>query len=130
MPALKQQHVPPRPNTADLERLLSAVENELDALGSSMKQHDSALIERHASGLREALTRAIDVFTRAARTGQVPTALRARLMKASGQVAAQRESLMRATVALDSAMDVLLPRTREVVYAKPGPRPQPTLFAH
>ena len=123
MTATPLQSVPMHcPDATDLEQLLCAVERDLNALGQSLRQHDSDRIERHASGLRDALTRAIDGFSRASRAGQVPAALRARLVKASGQVAVQRESLLRATVALDSAMEVLLPREDAVVYGSPGPR--------
>jgi hypothetical protein len=117
------------PDTADLERLLSAVEVDLDALGESLRLRDSARIERHSSDLRETLTRALDGFTRASRTGQVPAALRARLVKASGQVAMQRESLLRATMALDGALDALLPRDDAVVYGRLDRRSS-ALFTH
>jgi hypothetical protein len=96
--------------TAPLERLLAAVETELSDLGSALHRRDSCAIEEHAQALRVALEQAVDGFSRAARGSQgVPPALRNRLMNASGEVAAQRESLARATVALDHAMDVLMP---------------------
>jgi hypothetical protein len=115
-------NAPRCPDATDLESLLSAVELDLNALGDSLRQHDSDRIERHASDLRDALTRAIDGFSRASRTGKVPAALRARLVKASGQVAMQRESLLRATVALDGAVDMLLAREDAPVYGHPDPR--------
>jgi hypothetical protein len=117
------------PDATDLEHLLTAVELDLNALGDSLRQHDSDRIERHASDLRDALTRAIDGFTRASRAGQVPAALRARLKKASGEVAVQREALLRATVALDGAMEVLLPREDAVVYGRLDQR-NSALFRH
>jgi hypothetical protein len=123
MTALTLQSTPLRcPDATDLEHLLTAVELDLNALGDSLRRHDSDRIEHHAGDLRDALTRAIDGFTRASRAGQVPAALRARLVKASGQVAVQRESLLRATVALDGAMEVLLPREDAVVYGRLDPR--------
>ncbi|MBP8271126.1 MAG: hypothetical protein KAX42_04550 [Sphaerotilus sp.] len=117
------------PDATDLEHLLTGVELGLNALGDSLRQHDSDRIERNASALRDALSCAIDGFTRASRAGQVPAALRARLVKASGQIAVQRESLLRATVALDSAMEVLLPREDAVVYGRLDQR-SATLFRH
>jgi Xaa-Pro aminopeptidase len=123
----------PRPHAldaAELEQLLSAVEHDLNALGHSLRQHDSDQIAQHASSLRDALTRAIDGFSRASRAGLVPAALRTRLVKASRQVAEQRESLLRATIALDSAMEVLLPREDAVVYGGPGQQRGPALFRH
>lgn len=123
MPTLTLQSTPLScPDTTELEHLLTAVELDLNALGDALRRHDSDRIERHAGDLREALTRAIDGFTRASRAGQVPAALRARLVKVSGQVAVQRESLLRATVALDGAMEVLLPREDAVVYGPLDPR--------
>ena len=50
----------------------------------------------------------------------MPAALRNRLASASGQVAAQRESLARATAALDRAIDVLLPRDSMALYSAYG----------
>lgn len=47
-------------------------------------------------------------------------ALRSRLVSASGQVAAQRESLARATAALDRAIDVLLPAWTPHLYTPEG----------
>lgn len=95
---------------SDLEEMLVAVEAELVALGDALCVRDSQAIERHAGELHHALARAVDRFAGAAKEGQVPAVLRHRLAIASGQVAAQRESLARATAALDRAIDVLLPR--------------------
>ena len=93
-----------------LEGLLNAVEAELGDLGEALRRRDTGAIEGHAQALHRALERAVDGFSRAARAaGGVPPALRSRLVTAGGQVAAQRESLARATVALDRAMDVLMP---------------------
>ena len=107
-------------NSPELEEKLSAVEAQLAALGESLRQRDSAGIDLHATELHRALAQAVDHFSRAARSGSVPPALRMRLASASGQVAAQRESLARATAALDRAIDVLLPRESAGVYSTLG----------
>ena len=62
----------------------------------------------------------MDHFSRAARHGALPAPLRQRLMRASSQVAAQRESFARATAALDRAIDVLLPREAAAIYSPQG----------
>lgn len=104
-----------------LETTLAAVETQLAALGESLRANDSVAIDHHATELHRALARAVDHFTRAARSGRVPSPLRERLMLASGLVASQRESLARATAALDRAMDVLMPRERASgVYSASG----------
>lgn len=94
----------------ELEATLLAIEACLASLGEALRTRDSTAIEGHASSLHRALATAVDRFTNAARAGQVSPAMRKRLAQASGQVAAQRESLARATAALDRAIDVLLPR--------------------
>ena len=93
-----------------LEDRLGEVESSLAALGCALRARDAAAIDLHAGDLHRALAHAVDAFATAARSGRVPPALRTRLASASGQVAAQRESLARATAALDRAIDVLLPR--------------------
>lgn len=105
---------------ADLEDHLSAVERQLAALADALRNRDADAIDRHASELHRALARAVDRFTLAARSGSVPLALRHRLALASGEMAAQRESLARATAALDRALDVLLPRDSTSLYTALG----------
>lgn len=105
---------------SDLEAPLSAVEQRLAALGSALQRNDAQAIESEAGELHRALAAAIDHFARAARQGGVPPPLRRRLAMASGQVAAQREALARATAALDRAIDVLLPNGGAGVYAASG----------
>ncbi|MGZ5133218.1 MAG: hypothetical protein ACXWIG_10640 [Caldimonas sp.] len=101
----------------ELEDRLSAVESRLAALGNALRSRDAAGIDLHASELHRALAGAVSHFADAARTGPVAPALRDRLAQASGQVAAQRESLARATAALDRALDVLLPREGASLYS-------------
>jgi len=93
-----------------LEASLETVERQLGALGASLRDRDAAGVERHAADLHRALAVAINHFSHAARLpGGIPQPLRQRLAVASGQVAAQRECLARATAALDRAIDVLMP---------------------
>ena len=106
---------------AVLEPPLKAVEDQLLALGQALHQQDVAAVDHAASGLHLALAAAVDHFGRAARSGGVPAPLRHRLALASGQVAAQREALARATASLDRAMDVLIPRLApSVLYSAAG----------
>lgn len=103
-----------------LEDTLADVESRLAALGAALRARDAAGIDLHAVELHQALAIAVEHFTHAARSGPVPPALRTRLASASGEVAAQRESLARATAALDRAIDVLLPRDAATVYSSWG----------
>jgi hypothetical protein len=95
--------------TTSLEPLLAQVEQRLAALGEALRQHNAEAIESEAAGLHRALAEAVHRFAVAARRGGVAPELRQRLAQASAQVAAQRESLARATAALDRAIDVLMP---------------------
>lgn len=109
---------PPQDGRVDprLEEALAAVDQRLAALGEALRLRDLAGIDTHSSALHLALTQAVDRFALAAKAGPLPHALRLRLARTSGLVAAQRESLARATAALDRAMDVLLPREAPSVY--------------
>jgi hypothetical protein len=93
----------------ELEASLASVESELGALGDALCNNDMAEVDHHATALHRALANAVHQFAKAARSGPIPNPLRQRLMRASGLVASQRESLARATAALDRAIDVLIP---------------------
>lgn len=106
----------------DLEAPVRAVEERLTALGLALHRQDAQALEREAGALHAALAAALQRFRDAARQGAVPAPLRQRLVRASGQMAAQREALARATAALDRAMDVLMPEPtgRAHIYAADG----------
>lgn len=106
----------PNPGGNDLESMLQRVEDELAALGAALHLHDGLAIEEHAHQLQRALEQAVSGFTLAARQGSIPAPLRSRLAQAGRCVAAQRESLARATIALDRAIDTLLPREPSAAY--------------
>ena len=126
MSSLAPDRTAPQPGS-ELESALAAVEHRLSALGVALCVRDTVGIDLHASELHRALATAVDRFALAARRGSVPAELRHRLASTSGQVAAQRESLARATAALDRAIDVLMPRESASLYstlgsAERGPR--------
>jgi len=106
----------------ELEETLAAVESRLASLGEALRVRDIEAIDHHSTELHRALARAVDHFTHAARKGAVPLLLRRRLASAGGQVAAQRESLARATAALDRAIEVLMPRETPALYSSLGGR--------
>ncbi|MFT3666483.1 hypothetical protein [Piscinibacter sp.] len=110
----------PFPTDTGLDAALTAVEERLAALGDALRARDSAAIEQQADELHRALSGAVAQFGQAAKRGPITPALRQRLARTSGLVAAQRESLSRATAALDRAMDVLLPREAASVYSPQG----------
>jgi hypothetical protein len=103
-----------------LEATLGQVETQLTLLADAMRSHNALLIDTHASELHRALSVAVEHFSQAARTRAVPPALRSRLAKAGGNVAAQRENLARAMASLDRAIDVLLAREPLTVYSAQG----------
>lgn len=125
------QALPPtdtnEPLSQELERPLLEVENCLNLLGEALVRRDSAAIEQQAAALHQALALAIKAFSEAARAGNVPASLRHRLVLAGGRVAAQRETLARATAALDRAIDVLMPAESTGLYSALGKAERKTL---
>ncbi|MFT7721925.1 MAG: hypothetical protein QM788_03700 [Roseateles sp.] len=110
----------PLPLGAELEQPLLAVEAALNQLGDALARRDTAAIEQHAAELHQHLARAVQSFREAARTGGVPTALRHRLVRAGGLLAAQREALARGNASLDRALDVLIPSEPTGLYGAGG----------
>jgi hypothetical protein len=119
------------PDGVLLEDAVGAIESRLSSLGSALRDRDARAIETHSQELQRALAGAVQRFSQAARRpGGVSPQLRQRLAMASGQVAAQRESLARATAALDRAIDVLMPPTLPVAaYAQHGGLDRPATAA-
>lgn len=106
---------------AQLEQLVDKVESRLAALGDALRVHHADAVATEAAELQRALAAAVDQLRHSARQGPLPLPLRQRLARASGHVAAQRESLARASAALDRAIDVLLPgNTDRAAYSASG----------
>ncbi len=101
----------PRGRTDDtLEASLRTIEALLAGLGAALRERDMAVIDTQASALQRALASAVHRFNHAARQPDgVAPALRLRFAAAGAQITAQRESLARATAAIDRALDVLMP---------------------
>ena len=100
---------------------MADVESRLGALGEALRVHQAETVASEAIELHRALAAAVERLRRSARAGQLSPQLRERLALASGRVAAQRESLARATAALDRAIDVLLPSPApRVAYSAAG----------
>jgi hypothetical protein len=108
------------PLNINLEESVMSVESRLGALGQALCERNSEQVELQAHELQRALAAAVERLGLAARAGDVPPPLRQRLARASGQVAAQRESLARATAALDRSLDVLMPANAPVAYSASG----------
>jgi hypothetical protein len=98
------------------------VEQAIATLGMTLTRQDANAIEAAAGELQAAMRAALEHFAQVARGGIMPPALRKRFAMASGQVAAQREALFRATNALDQALDILIPKAPSAasVYSAQG----------
>jgi hypothetical protein len=105
----------------ELEQSVARVESSLGALGEALRVHHAEAVASEATELQRALAAAVDQLRRSARAGHLSPQLRERLALAGGRVAAQRESLARASAALDRAIDVLLPNPApRVAYSAAG----------
>jgi hypothetical protein len=96
--------------------LLAELEGALTQVQLALSQRDAVLLERQASQVQRLMSEALG----AARSGSLPPELRARLAQAGAQMAAQRQTLGRATAALDRAIDVLMPSEPIGLYGATG----------
>jgi len=106
--------------TTDLDDAIGRVEQALAALGDALKSQDADATGLAADALQQHLQQAVTQVARAAGRGALPPVMRRRLALASGQVAAQREAVARASAGLDRAIDILLPQTTAPVYGAAG----------
>ena len=98
------------PGTSELEASLAAVELAIATLGNTLTQHDIAAIEAASTTLHDAMRAAMSQFAQVARRGTLPVALRTRFAVANGQIAAQREALIRAMSLVEQNLEILIPR--------------------
>ncbi len=101
---------PALPGASELEASLSAVEQAIVTLGQTLTQRDIAAVEAASTSLHDAMRAAMTQFAQVARRGTMPMALRTRFALANGQIAAQREALIRATSLVEQNLEILIPR--------------------
>ena len=98
------------PATSELEVSLAAVELAIATLGQTLALQDVAAIEAASTTLHDAMRAAMAHFAQVARRGTMPIALRTRFAMANGQIAAQREVLIRASALVEQNLEILIPR--------------------
>ena len=98
------------PAASELEVSLAAVELAIATLGDTLARQDIAAIEAASTTLHDAMRAAMAQFAQVARRGTMPAALRTRFALANGQIAAQREALIRATSLVEQNLEILIPR--------------------
>jgi hypothetical protein len=96
--------------TSELEVSLSSVEQAIAALGQTLAHPDIAAIEAASTALHDAMRAAMSQFAQVAKRGTMPVSLRTRFALATGQIAAQREALFRATSLVEQNLEILIPR--------------------
>ncbi len=107
-PAPADNPVPP--DTSALETSLAAVELAIATLGRTLTQRDIAAVEAASTALHDAMRAAMAQFAQVAKRGTMPIALRNRFAMANGQIAAQREALIRASSLVEQNLEILIPR--------------------
>jgi hypothetical protein len=114
------------PNT-EIDACVAEVESRLRALGEALRLHRAEAVEAEAAELQRALAAAMGPLLRSTGARALSLQLRQRLVLAGGHVAAQRESLARASAAVDRAIDVLLPSAApRVAYSATGVSERPS----
>ena len=110
------------PDTSELEVSLAAVELAIATLGHTLTRQDIAAVEAASTMLHDAMRAAMTQFAQVARRGTMPMALRNRFAVANGQIAAQREALIRATSLVEQNLEILIPRplAETAVYSATG----------
>lgn len=98
------------PHTSELEVSLAAVELAIATLGQTLTRQDIAAVEAASTTLHDAMRAAMTQFAQVARRGTMPIALRTRFAMANGQIAAQREALIRASSMVEQNLEILIPR--------------------
>lgn len=104
-----------------LESAILTVERHLQSLAQALLDRDGPAVADRSTDLQRALQRTLSLSS-GPRRAALPPALSRRLKGMAAEVAAQRESLGRASAALHRAMNVLLPAAPSDVYAEPGRR--------
>ena len=109
-------------DTSELEVSLVAVELAIATLGQTLTRQDIAALEAASTTLHEAMRAAMSQFAKVARRGTMPVALRTRFALANGQIAAQREALIRAASLVEQNLEILIPRplAETAVYSATG----------
>ena len=97
-------------DTSALEVSLSAVEQAIAVLGHTLTLRDIAAVEAASTSLHDTMRAAMAQFAQVARGGRMPASLRTRFALANGQIAAQREALIRATSLVEQNLEILIPR--------------------
>jgi hypothetical protein len=92
--------------------MLNDLEHTLEALGSALRRQDPDTVADQAQHLHQALGPAVDQFSRAARLGRLPPALRKRLVRIGGEVASHRLAMNSQQMVLDRALALLMPGER------------------
>jgi len=112
----------PSRDVSDLEASLSSVELAIATLGQALCRADITAIEAASTALHDAMRAAMAQFAAVARNGSMPAALRTRFAVANGQIAAQREALIRASSLVEQNLEILIPRppAQTSVYSATG----------
>ncbi|HEX4510725.1 MAG TPA: hypothetical protein VH328_11610 [Burkholderiaceae bacterium] len=105
----------------DLDSAIALLELQVAAMSRALVAQDPAAAEAAAAELRNSLRTAMAPFAQAQRAGALRPDLRRRLARASGQIAAQREGVARASTVLDQTLTAMLPQPEApLVYSAQG----------
>jgi hypothetical protein len=104
--------------TPEIEKPLSLIERQVNALSSAVHSGDPVSLESASMALRQATVDFSGLLQGLAADVQAGRELKARLKKLSNGLAGQREGLIRRTVVVERALHAMVPATRESTYAQ------------
>lgn len=102
----------------EIEKPLSRIESQFDALSSAVNSGDPVALESASLALRQAAVAFSELLQGIPLDAHSGPEFKGRLKKVARNLAIQRESLIRRTVVVERALHAMVPATRESSYAQ------------
>lgn len=104
----------------EIERPLAQIELQCEAMLAAVEAGEPAALEAASNVLRQAAVDFSHLLETFPQEALADKAFKSRVEKIAGLIAIQRENLIRRTVAVERALNAMVPATRESTYASAG----------
>ena len=105
---------------AEIEKPLSLIELQCEAVAAAVGSGEPQALEAASLALRQAAVDFAAFMEQLGGAGQAGPELRSRLKKLATRLGVQRENLIRRSVVVDRALNVMVPATRKSTYGQGG----------